>query len=438
MSARAKLFCFESYRLDHETKELELKYSVDGRYTFTERWLFDFDWVDDINESALDQALFLLHILAGISYYKAHLASTIEVRSGQLTHAGAEFFAELYQEGLGQFFYTNQLDPFTPIPFVANATESSAPIRLENLTGVLLPIGGGKDSLVSAHILEQAKRPFTAWVVNHTARFSGMLDELDCPVSSVRRQVDPRIGELNAEGAYNGHIPITAIITAGALVSALLLGKKTVLLSNESSSSEGNVGYRGAQINHQYSKSLAVEQALADYIATHISPDLEYFSLLRPLSELMIGRILSTVFTRFSAHFSSCNQNFRLGDTSQLYWCGQCSKCAFVYLILAPFVPKQSLNGLFAGQDLFAKPELTQIYNELFGNVGFKPFECVGEVAESRFAGRLSWETGDYPSLERFGVAQAEPYDWQSLRAHRLNETWLEVVRITLDKIAKV
>lgn len=438
MSSRAKLFCFESYQLDRATKTLELKYSIDERYFLTERWVFDFAWQDNVDPQALDRALFLLHILAGVSYYKAHLASTIEVRSGQLDEAGAQFFAELYQKGLGQFFYTNQLDPFTEIPFRVNATAPLSPIALKHLDGVLLPIGGGKDSLVSARILDTAERPFTAWVVNHTARFSGMLEELACPVASVTRQVDPRIGELNSQGAYNGHIPITAIITAGALVSALLLGKKTVLLSNESSSSEGNVSYRGAQINHQYSKSLIAEQALADYITTHISPDLEYYSLLRPLSELMIGRILSTVFTRFGAHFSSCNQNFRLGDTSQLYWCGQCSKCAFVYLILAPFVPKSDLSRLFGGQDLFAKPELSQIYDELFGNVGFKPFECVGETAESRFAGRLSLASGNYPALERFGVAGAEDYDWQSLRAHRLSQPWLDAVRSAIDKIAKV
>ena len=428
MKPRAKLFSFESYHLNKESKQLELNYSVDKTYHFTERWGFDFEWVDELNHEALDRALFMLHILAGVSYYKAHLAAEIEVLSGELDVKSAELFADLYQKGLGQFFYTNQLDPFTPIPFRANSATAKPAVALSGLDGVLLPIGGGKDSLVSAEALLGSGKAFTSWVINHSTRFYGMLHQFGMPHIGVSRKVDPRITEHNTAGAYNGHVPITAIVLAAAIVSAILAGKKTVLFSNESSTDEGNVEYRGAQINHQYSKSLVVERQLADYIKNYISPDLEYFSLLRPLTELAIGQKLSRVFDKYRDVFSSCNQNYLLGGTDQLYWCGRCSKCAFVFLILSPFVPKSKLEALFAGQNLFTTPELHDTFEELLGIKGFKPFECVGEIAENRYAARLAYETGDYPELEGYGVADAQEYEWQSLRPHRLSDKWLKVI----------
>jgi len=350
MSARAQLFVFESYKLYPEAKRVTLKYSVDQKYHFSEEWVFDFDWSETIHTEALDRALFNLHILAGVSYYKAHLASRIEVHSGPLDQSMVEYFKSIYQGGLGQFFYTNKLDPNIGIPFQVSSDQAIEPVTIEGLHGALVPIGGGKDSIVTAELLKQHNEDFSSWVINHSERLRDMLDTFDAPHLPVRRKVDPLISELNQQGVYNGHVPITAIVTAAAVVSAILSGKKSVVLSNEASSSEGNVEYRGTMINHQFSKSYEVEKMTKAYIKEHISPDIEYFSLLRPMTELAIAERFAKVFDTYKHYFSSCNENFHLTDTGKLYWCGHCPKCAFVFLMFTPFVPKEKLLDLFGGE----------------------------------------------------------------------------------------
>jgi hypothetical protein len=223
------------------------------------------------------------------------------------------------------------------------------------------------------------------------------------PHLTIRRRFDPQLMELNRAGAYNGHVPVTAIIMLIGLAAAVLSGRRRVVMSNEASAGEGNVQYEGVDINHQYSKSIEYEQAFADHIRTSISPDLTAFSLLRPLGELQIAKLFSeSAMDRFAGLYSSCNRNFR-HDATKFTWCGECSKCAFVYLILAPFVPKTKLNAMI-GPDLLARPELESTYRELMGLSGHKPFECVGEIDECRVAANMALASGEYPELERFDV----------------------------------
>ena len=138
----------------------------------------------------------------------------------------------------------------------------------------------------------------------------------------------------------------------------------------------------GVGINHQYSKSLEFERDFADYVARHITPSIAYFSLLRPLSEIEIAR-------RFAQHpqyfevFRSCNTAFRQSPAERgRNWCCDCPKCRFVFLALAPFVAKPELIAIF-GRDMLDDEAQTDGFAELCGLREHKPFECVGEIAES-------------------------------------------------------
>jgi hypothetical protein len=66
-------------------------------------------------------------------------------------------------------------------------------------------------------------------------------------------------------------------------------------------------------------------------------------------------------------------------------WCGNCPKCRFVFLALAPFVGKSTLLGIF-GRDLLDDPAQFPGFAALCGEGEHKPFECVGEIAESAAA----------------------------------------------------
>jgi len=102
--------------------------------------------------------------------------------------------------------------------------------------------------------------------------------------------------------------------------------------------------------------------------------------------------------TQYHGSFRSCNKAFYAERSRRLaHWCGQCDKCCFIDLILAPFLPAETLRRIFAvaGEPL-ADPGLAAKFRSLLG-AGAKPFECVGEVAECRAAFFFEWR-GDSPT----------------------------------------
>jgi UDP-N-acetyl-alpha-D-muramoyl-L-alanyl-L-glutamate epimerase len=397
-------FSFDGYDFDPSSKKLELNYSLDDQVHFTETYRFNFDFTT-YNAAALDRAIFGLLMMAGVSYYKSALPPQIKLKTGLLTPDQASFFEQTYRYGLGEFFFQNNLDPNMPINFPVDTQAKAVAGEIEGLDGSLVPVGGGKDSIVTAELLLGAGKDFAAWRVGDSGQLQDVLDQLGRPHFEVRRTVSPELLKMNSEGALNGHVPITAILSFLAVVCAILSGRKNVIFSNEWSAGEGNTVYKGVEINHQYSKSFAFEQAFQAYLEQNISPSLQYFSLLRPLSELKIAEIFCTRYLEtYVGKFSSCNRNFHLESHQTLNWCGKCSKCAFVFLIFAPFVPKKQLTELFGGRNLFKDPELTATFNELLGLSGQKPFECVGEINECRQALLMAHETGDYPELAQYHV----------------------------------
>jgi hypothetical protein len=139
------------------------------------------------------------------------------------------------------------------------------------------------------------------------------------------------------------------------------------------------------EVNHQWSKGWEFERLFGEYVERSVAKGLHYYSLLRPLSELAVARLFART-DRYDAHFSSCNRNFHiLGERPVNRWCGQCPKCHFVFLALAPFMSKPRLVGIL-GRNLLDDPEQAGGYDALLEYQDHKPFECVGEGRESRAA----------------------------------------------------
>src|SRR5690606_26252513 len=164
---------------------------------------------------------------------------------------------------------------------------------------------------------------------------------------NIERKLAPRLFELNREGALNGHIPVTAVNSATLVLAALLTGHDQVVFSNERSASYGSVIPGTGEVNHQWSKGWDFERSFGDYVERRIAADLRYYSLLRPLSELAVAQRFARI-DGYDSVFSSCNRNFHiLGEKPGSRWCGQCPKCRFVFLALAPFMPKPRLLAIF-------------------------------------------------------------------------------------------
>jgi hypothetical protein len=255
----------------------------------------------------------------------------------------------------------------------------------------LVPVGGGKDSIVTVEALKS--RSPVLFAVNPNTIITSVMAVSDLPILTAKRVLDPQIRELNAAGGLNGHIPVTAINSLIAVATSLLHGLGPVVMSNESSASVPNLSWRGHDINHQWSKGLPAEILLRDALEAHAGLSEAYFSLLRGMSELHIASVFAH-YTAYDHVVTSCNAAFKQRDASAR-WCGHCPKCRFVFLAMAPFTGKPRLLDIF-GADLFEDETQLPGYRELMGITAHKPFECVGEIEESQVALRLLTEHPDW------------------------------------------
>ncbi|MCX6798050.1 MAG: UDP-N-acetylmuramoyl-L-alanine--D-glutamate ligase [Candidatus Falkowbacteria bacterium] len=389
---KPKKFIFESYRLNTRTNTVIFLYSFDNGLKFTETLSWGpgkIDWQK--NRALVNKILFNLHLILGTGYYKAFCPRQIVIKSGTLGRAEAVFWNKIYTKGLGEFFYKNRIDYRGLINFPSHSARNKASGRNENGAGplklkdrCLCGTGGGKDSCVAAERLKELGHEFTLISLNDSNIQKETAKIIGAPRLIIKRTIDPKLLELNKLGVYNGHIPISAIFAWVTVLTAVIKDYRHLVFANEASANFGNVNYLGEEINHQYSKSLEFENDLRDYLKNSISPDLNYFSLLRPLSELNIVKIFSHYPKYFSA-FSSCNRNFSQTRPIRTHWCNDCPKCAFIFSQLAAFVPKKKLLKIF-GANLFQKKSLLPTFQELWGETRFKPFECVGTPEEVRAA----------------------------------------------------
>jgi hypothetical protein len=392
---------FPSYAYDPATGVATFEYALDD-LPFTETVEFPADGEPPV---AFFRVLDLLHVVAGVSYYKVGAPRRIVAPSAVPAEAAALFTA-VYTLGLGEYAYRNDLpyvlDLTVETPGVAPAADP-----VDNADGrPLSAVGGGKDSIVTLEVLRAAGFDPVPFSVNPNPVIVNVGAASGLPALAARRRLDPKLFEVNKAGALNGHIPVTAINSLIAIATAVLHGLGPVVMSNERSASDPNLIWNGHEINHQWSKGVAAEGLLRAAVTAHAGLTEPYFSFLRPLSELHIARLFAR-YTAYDDVVTSCNKAFKLHDPT-VRWCGDCDKCRFVYLAMAPFMDRDRLTRIF-GEDLFADPAQIPGYLELLGIGGHKPFECVGEVEESVVA--LSMLDDDAPVLTALRAA-VPPSAW--------------------------
>jgi len=382
-------FIFESYKLDREKKIASFYYSYDGQIKFTEVIDFSKDKINwkKVNLKLLNAVLFNLHLAIGVGYYKAYLPKKIIIKSGELNKSQAEFWNNIYLKGLGEFFYRNKIDFRGLINFPYKNIKAT-PVNGKLRDRCLSPIGGGKDSCLAAEKLKELGKEFSLFSLRTSKIQTDTAKIIGAPYFYYDRTIDPGLFKLNEEGAYNGHVPISNIYIWTCMLAAVLNDYSALVFANEQSSNFGNVKYLGLNINHQYSKSGEFEKLLSDYIKDNVSPDLSFFSILRPYSELKIVKEFSK-YPKYFPVFSSCNTNFKITKKSEKRWCGVCPKCAFTFSLMASYNPIEKVSKIF-GKNLFEDKKLLPLFQELWGEKKFKPFDCVGTPEEVRAAFTLA------------------------------------------------
>lgn len=390
------VFRFVSADYEPSTGEARFAYAFDDGPELVERIVFPgAPSPGRARSAAFETALRLAHLIAGVSYYKAAVPPMLRIETGPIDAATAALLDAVYVDGLEEFAWRNGLDLRGTIAFAHDpAAVASAP-ALSLSRRSLVAIGGGKDSLVTTELLRHHGEDVTLAWVGDSPLIAAVAERTGLPTLTIRRTLAPELFEFNRQGALNGHIPVTAINSAILTMAALLYDADSVVFSNEHSASSATLESDGRVVNHQWSKGIDFERTFADVVHGTIAADLDYFSLLRPATELAVTRQFASM-TTYHQHFSSCNRNFRiLGAKPRERWCGQCPKCHFVFLALAPFLPKPALVAIF-GRNLLDDPALAAQFDALIEWQSHKPFECVGDAAESRaalsvLAGRAEW-----------------------------------------------
>jgi len=374
---------FPSYAFDPSTGVASFDYLLDGpsplRFTETISLPVPATVPTPATLRTVRRVLDLLHVVAGVSYYKVGAPPRIEA-PGPVPAEAKALFTAVYTKGLAEYAYRNDLpyvlDLEVAVPGLAGAAEPVDNADARPLSAV----GGGKDSIVTLEILRAAGLDPVPFSVNPNPVIVAVNAASGLPALAARRRLDPRLFELNAAGALNGHIPVTAINSLIAIATAALHGLGPVVMSNERSASDPNLIWNGHEVNHQWSKGVAAEGLLRAAVTAHAGLTEPYFSLLRSLSELRIAQL----FARYPAYddvVTSCNKAFKLHDPT-VRWCGDCPKCRFVFLAMAPSMAPERITHIF-GANLLADRAQIPGFEELLGIDAHKPFECVGEVEES-------------------------------------------------------
>lgn len=391
----------------------------------------DFYHIGRIPKEELRKLVFHCGMMELVSYWKCVCSPWVRIECGELDEAQMAWFKKLYFNGLGEFFYLNgietDLDSFMQMECcpvedgrLLYAAGTASVLKTEGAgkrasvskrpglcfsDGVLVPVGGGKDSVVTLEILKKHHPgAVIPMVVNsrgatRTCCLQAGFEDEDCVL--VNRTIDPHLLELNAQGYLNGHTPFSAMLAFVTLLASAFTGYRHIALSNENSANESTV--RGENVNHQYSKSLEFEDDFREYVRTYIGPEYDYFSFLRPLNEIGIARLFASI-PLYHSIFRSCNAGSKTDS-----WCGKCPKCLFAFIILCPFLGIGKTSRIF-GKNLLDDSDLQGFLDELCGKAAVKPFECVGTVDEVNWSLRQLRAYASENALLRyyFGIPEGE------------------------------
>ncbi len=382
------IFVYESFSVQQNPDGLELAYAFKaGQYTFQPRLLFKniiFD-PETTDKAVVHSMAFHIGMVEMISYWKAMCSPEIQIIPFRLHHEQQSWWVKLFTHGLGEFFYTNGIslsdEKLLSFSFSDGAAALPQACSSEIKSHALaIPVGGGKDSVVTMEMLKDTDPGNRALVINQREATLRAIETAGMNARAtieIDRRIDPLLLKLNEQGFLNGHTPFSALLAFVSLMAAYLNQMGHIALSNESSANEPSIP--GTNINHQYSKSLEFEQDFRDYVKQYIHQHVNYFSFLRPLNELQIAALFAGM-TNYHNAFRSCNAGSKTDS-----WCCKCSKCLFTYIILAPFMTESDLTNIF-GHNLLNDPALIPILDQLSGLADTKPFECVGTIDEVNIA----------------------------------------------------
>jgi UDP-N-acetyl-alpha-D-muramoyl-L-alanyl-L-glutamate epimerase len=378
------VFQYEKFTIEEKDSSLVVNfyYSIPPEFKFKTCVLFESippSW-QSIPKTMIQNLIFHLGLIESFSYWKATCSPSILISAGTLNLEQLSWWKDLLLQGMGEFFFINNIN-FTANDFVTFSLSQEAstyePFTHQLGDRSLLPIGGGRDSAFTAGVFQQANKEFNCMLLNPSAAARRIAQVVDCPFPIVvKRSLDPLLFKLNDAGFLNGHTPFSAYLAFLNATCLALYNYKNIIVANERSSDEGNTVFINTNINHQYSKSFDFEKKFDEYLQKYLVRNGRYFSFIRSLYELQVGRAFAQ-FPELFTIFRSCNRNQK-NDS----WCGNCPKCLSVFITFYPFVSNDDIKNIFH-MNYFENENSLPIIKQLVGLDNYKPFECVATFQET-------------------------------------------------------
>lgn len=391
-------FYFEKFEFNKETLDAKFYYNFDWELFFEEKVSFsdkNFSLRKNIDLNIVNNILFHIHIALWISYYKFYPTKKLILKTGKIDEFQISFWKKFYLNWLWEFFYRNQINPNWLLEFEYEEKRVFEKKDFEVSEKYLVPVWWWKDSIVSIELLKlfQKEIDLVTFAVQDNILYENTTKNAGVKRFFIKRELSQNIKEIIASWAYNWHVPITWMIAFVLELACYLYDYKYIILSNEASANFWNTIYHWVEINHQWSKSLDFEKDFSKYVLTYISGNVKYFSFLRPFYELKIAEIFSKIWKKYFTNFSSCNTNFKIFKKvgKNTYWCNNCPKCVFVYIILRAFLDKKDIISIF-WKELYEEESLEKLFRELAWISWIKPFECVWTNEEVILAMKMAFE----------------------------------------------
>jgi len=388
-------FIYKSYSLNLKPPKLsfEFFYSIPQDFSFVSKFEIQNLPRKSFDREILEDLVFHLGLVEMLNYWKATFSKEIEIEARKLDQREIKFFKTLIFKGMGEYFFQNRI----PLSFAKkikikyqSGSEKAKKVKLFPKNAIL-PIGGGKDSIVLAELLKDAKMKLFGFTLNPQKNQLLTLNTL--PLTKkiiIKREIDPGLLKLNQAGFLNGHVPFSALLAFLSLILAYIFEAKYIAFGFERSADDPNLKYQGVFINHQWSKSFEFERLFFVFSRKFLLKDIYPFSFLRPLFEIQIGKLFA-LFPKYHHIFLSCNKPFKINPKVQT-WCKTCPKCLFTFVILYPFLGKEVFD--IFGENLFEKKELLGLAKSFLDPRVPKPFECLGtkkEIHSAFFLAQKRW-----------------------------------------------
>ena len=303
-------------------------------------------------------------------------------------------WSTVFRNVWAQWRYENDDPEYFGPKFGGNFTQSnSGPVDRDLIREKTLAFfGGGKDSLVAAKLLESIEQPYDSLV--YASSIYGNLGSQHQQISRLLNFCNPDNRHrqwilddfLDAPVVTLGPKSQSKTLTAAETPSSIFASLPIALahditdisLGHEKSSDTGQVIWEktGEDVNHQWGKSFEAERLLNQYIRDHLMCDFRYFSILKPIHDVLIFNLLRE-HEELAVHTQSCNLSKP--------WCRRCPKCVYVWVNYMAYLDIDLVNSIFK-ENLGDVSENVPIFRGLLGFADQIPFECVGQADETRLA----------------------------------------------------